>query len=250
MHTHGKRFADLSPESATAAANGTAPRTQEGNGSGRVPLQRWLIAGLVVISAIATGLLAMHSCASRPGDGGDPMNTVRVAHGPTGTVDGVPVGYSRDRAGAATAAVNSVQALTQAGQGRIRMPAVEHAVVARDPGPGLRRSLVIGANRAPDHDVVNLVPAAVSVPEFSPSAARVTVWTVAVSRAAISDGDPVSVITAWATHSVSLVWEADDWKAKELTSQVGPTPEQSVAPGAQSPLSAVFESGYYSFYVN
>ncbi|WP_297615320.1 hypothetical protein [Nocardia sp.] len=176
--------------------------------------------------------------------------TVRVAHGPTATAHGVPVGYAHDRAGAETAAVNTVQALTQAGQGRIPMSAVEHAVIARDPGPGLRRSLGIGADRAPGRDVVNLVPAAVSMVEFSSSAARVSVWTVAVSRSSISDGDPASVITAWATHSVSLVWEAGDWKVKELTSQTGPTPEQSVAPGAQSPLSGALESGYYSFYIN
>lgn len=130
------------------------------------------------------------------------------------------------------------------------MATVEHALVARDPGPGLRRSLGIGANRAPERNVVNLVPAAVSVPEFSPSSARVTVWTVAVSRAAINDGDRVSVITAWATHTVSLVWEAEDWKAKDLVSQLGPTPEQTVAPDTQSLLNEVFESGYYSFYVN
>ncbi|MVU80838.1 hypothetical protein GPX89_26740 [Nocardia sp. ET3-3] len=165
-------------------------------------------------------------------------------------MDGVPVGYARDRAGAETAAVNAVQALTQAGEGRIRMETVERAVVARDPGPGLRRSLGIGADRAADRDVVNLVPAAVSVLELSRSAARVSVWTVAVSRSSIGDGDPASVITAWATHTVSLVWEKDDWKVKELGSATGPTPEQAVAPGAQSPLSGALESGYYSFYIN
>lgn len=250
MRTHSKRFADLSPESAaTTTANAGARQGDDGR-PGRMSLRRWLIVALVAASACAAGVLVMQSCGSTAHDNQNPMNTVRVAHGPTAAVDGVPVGYARDRAGAATAAVNAVQALTQAGQGRIRMSAVEHAVVARDPGPGLRRSLGIGANRAPDRDVVNLVPAAVSVAELSPSSARVTLWTVAVSRAAISDGDPISVITAWATHTVSLVWENGDWKAKDLTSQVGPTPEQTVAPGTQSPLSAVFESGYYSVYVN
>lgn len=250
MRTHGKRFADLSPDSAPPTVPSDAGPRVDGGAPERMSLRRWLIAGLAAVSVVATGLFLVESCRpTSPGEH-DPMNTVRVAHGPTATADGVPVGYTRDRGGAATAAVNTVQALTQAGQGRIRMTAVEHAVIARDPGPGLRRSLGIGANRSTDRDVVNLVPAAVSVAEFSPSWARVTVWTVAVSRAAISDGDPVSVITAWATHTVSLVWESDDWKAKDLNSQVGPTPEQSVAPGAQSPLSTAFESGYYSFYVN
>ncbi|WP_405132969.1 hypothetical protein [Nocardia sp. NBC_01388] len=248
-HTHGKGFAELSPESeastpVTPGASATAPQRP------RMSLRRWLIAALVVASAAVAGLFALDSCGSSSPGGHDSMTTVRVAHGPTATAGGVPVGYAHDRAGAETAAVNTVQALTQAGQGRIPMSTVEHVLIARDPGPGLRRSLEIGANRAPGTDVVNLVPAAVSMVEFSSSAARVSVWTVAVSRSSISDGDPASVITAWATHSVSLVWEGGDWKVKELNSQTGPTPEQSVAPGAQSPLSGALESGYYSFYVN
>lgn len=249
MHRHRNRFADLTPES-TSAPTGNRPGPQNPPRARRRPSRRWLIAALVTVSIGAVWVLATQSCGPRPSGDHDRMNTVRVAHGPTATAEGVPVGYSRDRAGAATAAVNSIQALTQAGQGRIRMATVEHALVPRDPGPGLRRSLGIGANRAPERNVVNLVPAAVSVPEFSPSSARVTVWTVAVSRAAINDGDRVSVITAWATHTVSLVWEAEDWKAKDLVSQLGPTPEQTVAPDTQSLLNEVFESGYYSFYVN
>ncbi|WP_405136645.1 hypothetical protein [Nocardia sp. NBC_01388] len=247
--THGPRFAELSPDTATSAppssdSPATIPRRA------RTPLRRWLIAALAAVCATAAVLFAVESCGSSSSGGHDPAMTIRVAHGPTATTGGVAVGYAHDRAGAETAAVNTVQALTQAGQGRIPMSAVEHAVIARDPGPGLRRSLGIGADRTPGRDVVNLVPAAVSIVEFSPSAAQVSVWTVAVSRSSISEGDPVSVITAWATHSVSLVWEAGDWKVKELTSQTGPTPEQSVAPGAQSPLSGALESGYYSFYIN
>ncbi|MFI1919333.1 hypothetical protein [Nocardia sp. NPDC020380] len=140
--------------------------------------------------------------------------------------------------------------MTQAGVGRIQMTAVEHALIARDPGPGLRHSLDIGTGRDPNRDVVNLVPGAVSVAEQTPLAARVTVWTVAVSRSSIDEHDPASVITAWATHTVSLVWEGDDWKAKDLTSQAGPTPDQTVAPGKDSILSGSLDSGYFSFYVN
>lgn len=247
--SQSKRFAGLSPESTTSAPT-VADHTTNPVHQRRISVRRLLIAALVVASVAAAGLLVSGSCGSRSSSGHDRLNSVRVAHGPTATVDGVPVGYTHDRAGAETAAVNTVQALTQAGQGLIQMSAVEHAVLARDPGPGLRRSLGIGANRAPDRDVVNLVPAAVSTIELSASSARVSVWTVAVSRSAIGDDARTSVITAWATHTVSLVWEAGDWKAKELTSQTGPTPEQAVAPGAQSPLSGALESGYYSFYIN
>ncbi|MFG1795786.1 hypothetical protein [Nocardia sp. NPDC049149] len=175
---------------------------------------------------------------------------VRVAHGPTGVRDGVPIGYTRDVEGAATAAVNTVQALTQAGQGRITMDAVQAALLARDPGPHLRSSMRIGRDRIASADVVNLVPAAVSVTAFTQSAARVVVWTVAVSRTAIAEGAPISVVTAWATHTVELVWEHGDWKAKDAAGQVGPTPEEVVAPGIDSPLGRPLQSGYYTVYVN
>ncbi|WP_216895603.1 hypothetical protein [Nocardia alni] len=162
----------------------------------------------------------------------------------------MPVGYTHDPAGAATAAVNVLQALTQAGQGRARMDAVVAGLVARDPSPGLRASIGVGRDRAESRDVVNIVPAAVSVASYSPLSARVSVWTMAISRGAISDGAPVSVITAWATHTVDVVWEDSDWKAKDTTGQVGPTPDQVVTPDADSPLAQPIQSGYYSFYVN
>lgn len=247
--SHKKRFSELSPESTVTALALTGKLSGPVRGN-RTALRRWMIVTLVVASVSATVLLVIGSLGSRSAGGHDHLSAVRAAHGPIATADGVPVGYAHDRAGAETAAVNALQALTQAGLGRIPMAAVERAVVARDPGPGLRRSLRIGADRAPDGDVVNLVPAAVSTVELSVSSARVSIWTVAVSRSSIGGDASTSVITAWATHTLSLVWEASDWKAKELTSQTGPTPAQTVAPGSQSPLSGALESGYYSFYIN
>ncbi|WP_405166472.1 hypothetical protein OG203_16095 [Nocardia sp. NBC_01499] len=196
------------------------------------------------------GLLIVGSCdadnATERGSGA----TVRLAHGPTSVREGVPVGYAHDREGAATAAVNTMQALTQAGQGRIAMDAVETALLARDPGPHLRDSMRIGRDRPAGSDVVNVVPAAVSVTAFTSSSARVMVWTMAVSRSAITEGAPVSVVTAWATHTVELVWERGDWKAKDAIGRVGPSPDEVVAPGADSPLSQPLQSGYYTVYVN
>ncbi|GAA1635295.1 hypothetical protein GCM10009764_67490 [Nocardia ninae] len=209
-----------------------------------------LIGGVVAVLVGVVALLGLGSCHGEHATGRGAGVSVRVAHGPTAVTDGVPVGYSRDREGAATAAVNTVQALTQAGQGRIAMGAVQAALLARDPGPHLRASIQIGRDRAAGADVVNLVPAAVSVIAFTESSARVMVWTMAVSRAAITEGAPVSVITAWATHTVELVWERGDWKVKEATGRVGPLPEEAVATGADSPLSQPLQSGYYSVYVN
>ncbi|MGX1763375.1 hypothetical protein ACWIG5_41875, partial [Streptomyces lydicus] len=212
-------------------------------------MRNLLLGGGAVLSVGLAGLVTVGSCGGNDGARGSTA-TVRVAHGPIGVRDGVPVGYTRDSEGAATAAVNTVQALTQAAQGRITMDAVQAALVARDPGPHLRNSMRIGRDRGVGTAVVNLVPAAVSVTAFAPSSARVTVWTVAVSRTTIAEGAPVSVVTAWATHTVDLLWEGGDWKAKDAIGQVGPAPEEVAAPSTDSPLSKPLQSGYYTVYVN
>jgi len=195
------------------------------------------------------GLLIAGSCAHH-GETGRTGGTVHAAHGPSEILGGVPVGYTDDRAGAATAAVNTLQALTQAGQGRVQMDAVVTALVARDPGPHLRASIRIGRDRTQDSGVVNLIPAAVTVSRFTPLAAHVTVWTMALSQGAIGSDAPPWVITAWATNEVDLVWEHRDWRAKETAGHPGPMPEEAVSPGADSPLAQPIQPGFYTFYVN
>jgi hypothetical protein len=186
------------------------------------------------------------------GDSEEPGSgfTVRAAHGPTRVVDNVPAGYTHDAEGAATAAVNAVQALAEAGQGRIAMTDVERVLVAADPGPQLRESIAISRDRGNDADVLTVLPAAVAVTALTDTSAEVSVWTMGVSRASIEPGDPVSVTTLWTSNTVSLVWQDEDWKVQEKTGRVGPTPEEVVAPDAASPLSKPLVGGYYSFYVN
>ncbi|MBF6171131.1 hypothetical protein [Nocardia blacklockiae] len=247
-------FAGLSPDSAGPAtpAHDTGSPARAGPRGGRSRRRMpwpWLVAGAVVavvvliVAALSSG---DESGTNTEGDGGF---AVRAAHGPTRVVDNVPAGYSRDRAGAATAAVNVVQALAQAGQGRIGMAAVASVLVAADPGPQLRKSIEVGRDRADDSNVLNVLPAAVSVLSYSDNTAEVSVWTVGVSRSTIGPGDPVSVVTVWSTNTVSLVWRDGDWKAQEKTGRVGPTADEVVAPNSGSPLTAPLLGGYYSFYV-
>ncbi|RJO67956.1 hypothetical protein D5S18_34205 [Nocardia panacis] len=206
-----------------------------------------LIAVGALASFVVAGLLTLNSCAGTNGPDAGAGTTVRAAHGPTGIRDGVPTGYAHDREGAATAAVNIVQALTQAGQGRIRMDAVAATLLTRTPGPQLRNSMQIGSGRATGPVVVNLVPAAVSIGEYAGTSARVSVWAMTVSRGAIADSDRISLITAWSTQTLDLVWEDNDWKANEVSGRAGPTPEKSVT---TPKTSAPFQSGYFSFYIN
>ncbi|MFD4406642.1 hypothetical protein ACFWPH_28165 [Nocardia sp. NPDC058499] len=209
-----------------------------------------MIAVAVVVTVFVVMIVAVSRCDSLAGTGEESGFTVRAAHGPTRVIDNVPAGYTRDAEGAATAAVNAVQALAEAGQGRIDMANVVRVVVAAEPGPQLRESIEISRDRGNDGDVLTVLPAAVSVLSLTDTAAEVSVWTMGVSRASIAPGDPVSVTTLWTSNTVSLVWEGEDWKVKEKTGQVGPTPDEVIAPDAPSPLTRPLVGGYYSFYVN
>lgn len=207
---------------------------------------RWLIAAATAGLLVVMVVLSLHSCSGAGSGGGG----VRAGHGPTTVTGGVPTGYTRDRAGAATAAVNIVQALTQAGQGRTSVAAVRSALAASHPGPGLTKSMDIASGREHDSNVLNVLPAAVTVESLHPEGAHVAVWTLAVSRDSITPGDPVSVVTLWSSTTVSLVWEHGDWKAEDLTTRSGPTPDEVVAPNSGSPLTRPLQGGYYTFYVD
>ncbi|MQY18954.1 hypothetical protein [Nocardia macrotermitis] len=245
MSSSRNRFADVTPDEPTSQAAPTQITAPPRNWRSRY---RWLIVGVGLVAVSLCGLVVVH--VTEHHSGGEQQAVIRAAHGPVATFEGVPVGYTRDEAGAATAAVNTIQALTQAGQGRVPMSAVVAALIARDPGPHLRASIEVGAGRGQGSEVVNMIPAAVTVKSFSPLAARVSIWTMTLSRGAISTGGPVSVITAWSTHDVDLVWQDGDWKVKDTAGQVGPTPDEQVSPTPDSPLTQQIQSGYYSFYVN
>ncbi|MFF0494589.1 hypothetical protein ACFYTQ_36695 [Nocardia sp. NPDC004068] len=240
------KFADITPDSATTATD--TENVAPARPLARRP-RRWVVPAVGAAALVLCGLVVLLSCRAHTRTGGEDA-AIRAAHGPTTTRAGVPAGYAHDKHGAATAGVNTVQALTQAGQGRVSMDAVVAAVIARDPGPQLRKSIEVGKGRSEGRDVVNMVPAAVTVTSYSASTAEVSVWTMVISRGAVTDNAAPAIITAWSTHTVDLVWEAGDWKAKEVAGHVGPTPDQTVSPGPDSPLAQPVQPGYYSFYIN
>ncbi|WP_216917662.1 hypothetical protein [Nocardia noduli] len=251
-----KGFADITPGHDTGPARSTAPETTPPSPPvpgldaprtlpDRVPW-RWVgaIAAAVLLVAVVMGALSGPESESGAGA------SVRAAHGPTRVVDNVPAGYTRDQAGAATAAVNIVQALAQAGHGRVQMDAVVATMIAQHPGPDLARAIEIGRDRAAEDAILNVLPAAVTVTAFTDTTAEVTVWTMGVSRASIAPGDPVSVMTLWTTNTVSLVWQDEDWKAVEKSGRIGPSPDEVVAPNSASALTKPLLEGYYTFYLN
>ena len=245
-------FSDITPETTTAPRNKEAFASAAARRDpGRLPWI-WMGGAAAVAVLIAALAIAVGGSSEDPDNGGGPgVAEVRAAHGPTRMVSGVPSGYTRDKEGAASAAVNTVQALTQAGQGRVDMEDVVAARIARDPGAELRKSIDIDSGRTlDDSSVLNTLPAAVTVRSYSDEIAQVTVWWMSVSQASIGPDDPKSVMALWATSDVTVVWENEDWRVKEELNHTGPSPDEAVNPTGDSPLVTPFQAGYYSFYVN
>ncbi|MFZ2175804.1 MAG: hypothetical protein WAW17_17560, partial [Rhodococcus sp. (in: high G+C Gram-positive bacteria)] len=187
--------------------------------------------------------------------GGDPgedtgSDAIRTAHGPNTIIDGVPRGYTRDQAGAQTAAVNFIQALGQTHQGRIDGAKLRELAVGSSPSPALTTVLDSASGREESKGTVNGVPLIVTVTDFTQDNATVSEWGMGVGQSPLDDTGKVGVLAVYSTTTVTLVWEGDDWKAVDWKFTNGPDLEEAQFPAADSPLAKQGAGGFYSFYVN
>ncbi|MFF0818384.1 hypothetical protein ACFYVR_25040 [Rhodococcus sp. NPDC003318] len=238
-------FSTLSPKNNTPSVAGPAT-AGSAKPSLLASIPRWqkiAFAALVLLGVIA---IISASCSG----GSSETSSVRTSHGPTDIVDGVPTGYSRDEAGARTAAINFITATEQAAQGRISIEAVTEHFVASSPTDSLNAVLKSSTNR-PDAErtVMNSQPAIVNLAEYSDDAATVSVWAMTVGQSDLDGEGKVGVLTTWSTTTVGLVWEDGDWKAKDWAFKTGPTPEQARFPADDSSLAQLGAGGLYSFFV-
>lgn len=191
----------------------------------------------VAVLAVAAGL-ALRSCGrsdtgnedARPAaDPGGPA--VPAGVGPRSQRHGVPVGWSRDAAGARAAAVSAV-ALTGdiARAGFITRSDMITTLASRRFAPALVESSsgqlaellgdLAAEGIAAGSVLFRELPLTARVTAADLSAARVEVWAVLVAGTA-ERGAPRQL---WRTVSVELVWEGDDWRIDGWTAQAGPTP--------------------------
>ncbi len=237
-------FSTLSPSNNTPVGAGRATSGPEKQSTWSSIPRWWKIAGaaLLVLAVIA---VVSSSCS-----GGSSESSVRTAHGPSEIVDGVPTGYTRDEAGARTAAVNFITALEQGGQARISIDAVTEHFVAAAPTDALNAVLESATNR-PDIEatVMNSQPAIVNLTEFSEDAATVSVWSMTVGQSDLDGEGKIGVLTTWSTTTVGLVWEDGDWKARDWAFKTGPTPDAARFPADDSSLAQLGAGGLYSFFV-
>lgn len=215
----------------------------------------WLIgaAGLLVIIALVWGLAA--ACGSGSADdegsaGGSEQRAIGSAHGPESISDGIPSRYTRDKAGAGTAAVNFITAVSQAMEGRIDAEKLKESRVGTTPSESLSKVLDSASDRRDDGSVFNAAPVMVTVPQYSADEATVSVWSVGASQSPVNDSGKKGVLTVWSTTTVTLRWIDDDWKAVDWSFQSGPNPDEVTLPEADSTLSQTALSGSYSFFIN
>ena len=202
-----------------------------------------LVAGMVLRGALdtpgtpASGRSTPSPAAEEPGV---PGGVAGSEPGPSGEAAGVPVGFARSEAGAVAAAVNVTAAVSQ----RLLYRSDEEvaAAVAELAASGTEDAQVddalarlgevrprLAAGSGPTWWVV--APLATRVLGFSEERATVSVWLV---RVLAQTGVAVPQST-WATVTVELVWEEDDWRLWSTTERPGPT---VVADGTDLPASA------------
>jgi hypothetical protein len=156
-----------------------------------------------------------------------------AAAGPKGDSSGIPVGYLHTEAGARAAAVGWVSSLGALIRlGPIAAQDAVRALTSKRVAESTIDKFRADRDRFADQfgaDPANAIwiesPLAVHTVEWSPDRAVVAVWSQLVVGA--PTGNTVQAL--WRTHTVTVVWEGDDWRVDDVTEVEGPTPD--VAPG-------------------
>lgn len=241
-----KDFSQVGTGNRPVAATGST-----GGGSGFFSDRKRVIATGVVAVVFLALVIALLTSGGGDDNKGSGADAIRAAHGPTTTIDGVPAGYTRDQAGAQTAAVNFIQADGQTYQGRIDVAKLREVAVASDPSPSLQSVLDISSGRTDLGKTVNNVPLIVTVTDFTQDSATVSVWGMGVGQSPVSEGsDKVGILTVYSTTTVTVKWENGDWKAQDWKFVSGPSADDAQFPAADSALSKPGANGFYTFYVN
>lgn len=172
----------------------------------------------------------------RPAATANPTNHAVDDSGPTNVAAGVPVGYAHAPDGAASAAVNYLDAL--AGP-QLLDPSAYDALLRRmttnegfarlesqaDAGrPQALQNLGIGGSPAPEL-IVRSAPLGYRVDAYSPSQATVSVWSVGVVGSSTTRPPDAS----WSTTTITLGWQDGDWRMSGYRTAAGPVPPDSAS---------------------
>lgn len=142
-----------------------------------------------------------------------------VAHGPAEIVSGVPAGYTHDVLGAASAAAGFVQTLYNIGSRAADPSRAKQLLSAKASAAAVEE--LAGARPEPNTVYVK-APLAFSEKAYSDTAAGIGIWECGAS---VDQPDPAAAqvgVADCGTWTVSLVWEAGDWKVVDVSWANGP----------------------------
>lgn len=240
--------------SKVGAALDTSSTMDAGPEPAKTKSRRGLYVGLAV-GAVAL-LLIILAAASCSGGGDDattatPQRAIGSAHGPMSITAGIPVGFTHDKAGAATAAVTFVNAVSEANLGRISGAELKTQRVGTNASEMLLKVMSdVSDRREVTDNVASSAPAATTVTSYTNEKAVVSIWAVTVSQTKLNDEGKTGVMALWSTTTVTLAWSGEDWLAVDWEYANGPDPKDATFPTAGSPLAQKMQAGYYSFYVD
>ncbi|MCG7202344.1 hypothetical protein [Streptomyces arenae] len=177
--------------------------------------------------------------AEKGATGGDTKSTAKKL------VNGVPVGYTHNQAGAVQAAVNYQVARSSAAYftdekarhatltAMMTSQALERQIRNDDIGmQQVLTSLGIIAGSA-DELVARGAAMGTRVTTYTDQVATVDVWMAGL--VGVTDKNaPMPVSASWTTYTLTLQWQSGDWKLSAITSVNGPTPLDA---GSDSPTS-------------
>ncbi|WP_240796300.1 hypothetical protein [Streptomyces sp. RFCAC02] len=164
--------------------------------------------------------------------GGDPRTVEREL------VNGVPVGYPRSEAGAVQAAVNyqiarsSRAYLTDAAARLGVIDAIAtaefHDTLINNDQVAMDRVLdSLGiTKKTADSLIARGAAMGTRTDSYSDDLATIRVWMTGLVGLTEADA-PLPVSASWTTYTLTLQWQADDWKLAAVNSANGPTPLDS-----------------------
>jgi hypothetical protein len=197
--------------------------------SGASPARLVAVSMVAFVLGMAVRGFVGGGSAADDGRAANPLSTpTETTPGPREYVDGIPSGFARTSDGARAAAVHFVlTGQTVIGMVPTRVPDAIRSMAASGSADAqvteaqeqlrlLRERLAGGT--APIRYVQSIL--ASRVDGFTPSRARVSVWSVGVlSRTGVAQPQ-----AGWTTSTFELVWERDDWRIWDNTIAPGPTP--------------------------
>ncbi|MFD9701261.1 hypothetical protein [Lentzea sp. NPDC059081] len=165
-------------------------------------------------------------------------------HGPKTISKGVPSGFTRDREGAASAAMIAVQLLPAVAHGHADPEVVQSTWIASTADQATRRVFSEARTSSAD-DRTSKAPADFAVKDFTGDQAVVELWVSSVGIGPSLGGRGIIRAQRWSTVTYRLVWEAATWKVATVTTVDGPQLGTDDAAPAPERKQVVF----YSFFL-